>query len=110
MEIAARSLVLTVLSLLFVCGCDSTPEPRNLAVVNGTPITDVQVRDGIRVKAKIREFGGKKIPEKDFKKWVLKYQKVYYWLVHREQEKRCWQKLWPVKQMYLSFQFQVLTL
>ena len=72
MEIAARSLVLTVLSLLFVCGCDSTPEPRNLAVVNGTPITDVQVRDGIRVKAKIREFGGKKIPEKDFKKWANK--------------------------------------
>ena len=53
-------------------GCDAAKESRTLAIVNGKPLTDAFVRDVVNVNAKIREFSGKKVAEKDFRDWANK--------------------------------------
>ena len=67
-----RNLVGAVALLLFMFGCDASKESRTLAIVNGKPLTDAFVRDVVNVNAKIKEFSGKKVAEKDFRDWSNK--------------------------------------
>lgn len=70
MILKSNNLVLAVALLLFLLGCDAPKESRVLATVNGKPLTDAFVRDVVTINAKISEFAGKKIPEKDFRNWA----------------------------------------
>lgn len=68
----ATNLVWAVALLFFMLGCDVPKESRILAIVNGKPLTDAFVRDVVNVNAKISEFSGKKVAEKDFRNWANK--------------------------------------
>ncbi len=80
-----RRIGLFAVLLLSISGCDKTTTSRELAVVNGKPLTDAFLKGVVGVQAKIRQFSGKGVSEKEFTAWANKEaERVFPQLVMAE--------------------------